>query len=87
MKHFREAVRVEVRVYDTCKYEPTSKVERSIKLWIKGHEVKQISDEDILKETDESGLDEYHEYLILYTTDGNTSTFRNSHVDMFLINA
>lgn len=48
-------------------------------------EVKQIPAEEILKQTDESGVDEYNEYLIIYFEDGDTATFRNSHVDLFKI--
>lgn len=33
---------------------------------------------------DADGIDENHEYLVLHFADGTTSTFRNSHVEMFL---
>lgn len=40
--------------------------------------------EEIESETDCNGIDENHEYLVLHFNDGTTSTFRNSHVDMFI---
>lgn len=39
--------------------------------------------EEIEAHTDASGIDEYHEYLILHFENGETATYRNSHVDMF----
>lgn len=40
--------------------------------------------EEIEACTDESGIDENHTYLVLHFENGETSTFRNSHVDMFI---
>ena len=39
--------------------------------------------EEIESMTDESGIDEHNEYLVLHFEEGETATFRNSHVDMF----
>lgn len=38
---------------------------------------------EIEKDIDEEMIDEYHEYLVIEFYDGETATFRNSHVDMF----
>lgn len=46
-----------------------------------------VSGEDareIEEHTDGSCIDEYHEYLVLKFTDGTESTFRNSHVNMYI---
>ena len=40
--------------------------------------------EEIESETDASGIDENHEYLVLNFANGEMATFRNSHVDMFI---
>lgn len=79
---------VKVVVYDKCKYDLTSEKVAEVEYKnIKGFDI--LSDimtvERIEAETDESGIDEYHEYLIITLEDGETATFRNSHVDMFRI--
>ncbi len=86
-KHFREDVKVEVKIYDLCKYDPASESRNKAQYSIKAFEVKTIPEKEILKETDESNLDPYNEYLILYLADGDTATFRNSFCDMYLISA
>ena len=74
-------MKVIVKVYNESKYESTSEVIAKIDYEIKGYEVKEIPADEILKEFDET--DEYNEYLILTMADGETATFRNSHVDLF----
>ena len=77
---------VKVVVYDKCKYDLTSEKVAEVEYKnIKGWDI--VSDpmtvERIEAETDE--IDEYHEYLIIELENGEISTFRNSHVDMFRI--
>ena len=77
---------VEIEVHEALKWEATQEDEKvvtynGIKAWT------IVSDEDaaeIESMTDASGIDEYHEYLVLHFANGETATFRNSHVDMFI---
>ena len=80
-------VTVEIEVHEALKWEVTQEDEKvvtysGIKAW------SIISDEDaaeIESMADASGIDEYHEYLVLHIANGETATFRNSHVDMFIM--
>lgn len=84
---------VEIEVYSECKYEAAKlghmdvfensiKVDYSIESWeiITGEDAVEIE-----SMTDDDGIDDHHEYLVLHLTDGNTATFRNSYVDMFRV--
>ena len=76
-------MKVEVRIYNEMKYEATKEAAR-VQYEIEGFEV--VAGEAaraIEAETDGSCIDEYHEYLVLKLADGDTATFRNSHVDLF----
>ena len=77
-------MRVNVKIYDKCKYEKDSKKIKDVNLaGIASLEVREIPKSEILKETDGSCVDDYNEYLILTYDNGETSTFRNSYVDVF----
>ena len=75
-----------VIVYDEVKYLPTSKKVADVEYEIESFKV-VTGDEatEIGLSTDESSRDEYNEYLVLTLADGDESTFRNSHVDLFRI--
>lgn len=74
---------VKVKVYNGIKYDENSAKIAEVEYNVTGYEVKEIPADEILKEFDET--DEYNEYLILTLADGETATFRNSHVDLFRI--
>ena len=78
---------VKIKIYDGVKYNVESKKVAEIEYDnIKGYEV-VTGDKatEIGLETDEIIRDEYNEYLVITLADGETSTFCNSHVDMFRI--
>ena len=83
-----DLTQVTFRLYisKATKYEATE--DDQIEVIYKGVKSWSIVDgedaEAIEAETDDSGIDEAHEYLILNFEDGRTATFRNSHVDMFI---
>ena len=74
--------------YDRVKYRRDSKPIFAECVFIEdviGYEVKTVSVEDILADTDGSCVDPYDEYLVITFSDGVTSTYRNSYFDLFLI--
>ena len=77
---------VRLKIYDGCKYTNIcNKVKEVLYPNIKGFEV--VTGERATKigeETDGNSRDEYNEYLLITLEDGDTSTFRNSHVDLFI---
>lgn len=78
---------VKVKVYNGVKYEKDSKKVAEVEYKnIKGFEVVTGEKATMIGlETDENSRDEYNEYLIITLDNGETSTFCNSHVDLFRI--
>lgn len=75
---------IEIEAYDTCKYygkaHGVSVTYNGITAWdiIEGGK----EAEEIEKDTD--CIDDFHEYLVLHLLNGETATFRNSYVDMWI---
>ena len=88
-KYIRKAVApmlVKIKVYDEVKYNPDSKKVAEVEYEISSFKVVEGEEaEAMARETDEDGQDEFNEYLVLELANGETATFRNSHVDMFRI--
>ena len=78
--------KVKLYVYENSKYTGNVGEEREINYTgLKSYSIVDGEDAiEIESYTDESCIDENHEYLVLNFIDGSTSTFRNSHVDMFI---
>lgn len=82
---------VELHIFENCKYTNKSAelVEETV-LKYKGVKYFSIIEggeeaKEIESRIDGRVVDEYHEYLVLHFQNGTTATFRNSHVNMFLI--
>ena len=76
---------VKVKIYSGVKYEVSSEKVAEVEYTnIRGYEVVTGEKATLIgNETDEASRDEYNEYLIITLENGETSTFCNSHVDMF----
>ena len=75
--------KVLVKIYDRCKYEKGSKKIAEVEYEIVDFEIVSGQVADLISGLAEDELDEYSEYLVLKFEDGDTATFRNSHVDLF----
>lgn len=82
-----KTMEVKLKVYDGFKYSKFSKLFATLTYTIDSFEV--VADGAKLAEIEcdmnEDEQDELHEYLVLYLSNGETSTFCNSHVNLFRI--
>lgn len=76
-------MRVLVRLYETTKYEAAEKSHEIEYDKVVGFKVVAGRDADQIEAESNGFIDEYHEYLVIEFENGETSTFRNSHVDLF----
>lgn len=70
-----------VKLYDRCKYDKESKKVGELSYEIISFKVEYRED----LETGDKTKDDYDEYLILYLSNGETATFYNSYVDLFIL--
>ena len=80
-------MKLKVKIYNGVKYEASSEKVAEVEYTsVIGYEV-VTGDRatEIGLETDENSRDPYNEYLVITLENGDVSTFRNSHVDMFII--
>lgn len=87
MKYYIPRGRVTLEIHDKFKYEDRemSDIKEIQYTGVESFEV--ISGEAAAKieaESDGSCIDDLHEYLVLTFKNGETSTYRNSYVDLFL---
>lgn len=88
MKEFYRERKVLVDIHEVVRYEDKSENIKTVEYaGCIGFEV--VSDKErvakIEVESDGSCIDDYHEYLILHFANGDTATFRNSYVDLFVL--
>lgn len=77
-------MKVKVKFYNMSKYNTNSEKIAEVEYNPVKIEVVRIPDEQIYTMGFEE-TDEYGEYLIMTDGDGETSTFRNSYVDVFFL--
>ena len=78
-------MKLKVKFYSGCKYDKTSKrIAEHIYNDVMKLEIKVMTDEEIFADGYEV-VDEHKEYAIMTFADGETVTFRNSHIDIFKI--
>lgn len=88
-KLYMNSKKAQLDVYSECKYTASAETLENCKTVnydgvfgfeiVTGEKAKQIE-----AETDGSCIDDFHEYLVLLFDDGETSTYRNSYVDLFI---
>lgn len=81
--------KVKVVTFEGCKYtaEDRTDLGEIIETEYKGltsWEIIEGGDEAFEIEKYSDIMDEFHEYLVLHFNDGRTSTFRNSHAELFI---
>lgn len=80
-------MKLKVKFYNGVKYEASSEKVAEVEYTnVRGYEV--VTGDRVTKiglETDENSRDPFNEYLVITLENGEVSTFRNSHVDMFII--
>jgi len=81
---FYKPCKVIVERYSKCKYFHPEDGDRITYENVEAFEV--VHGEEATKleaEMDGTLIDDYHEYLVLYFTNGKTATYRNSYADLF----
>lgn len=73
---------VKIRVYDRMKYHADAEQVAEARYEIERFEI--LNGEQINIESFGDDVDEHDEYLVLYLSNGESSTFRNSYVDLFI---
>lgn len=79
-------MKVNVKLYDGCRYDINSEKIAEMEYDIEYFDIIHAeNDPDIEKNYAEDERDPYDEYLVLHLENGETATFRNNRVDLFVI--